>query len=515
MRRLTGILLALLPLPAVAQPMVTSPAAEQVRVSVYRDPYRSSGRISAFWPSGFALVTETRTIEIPAGEAIIRFEGVADSILSESAIVTGLPGGVTQKNRDAAVLSPAALVEFAVGKAVSIRRTDRATGVVREEEAIVRAGPDGGVVIQSAAGVEALRCSGLPEALIFDRVPPGLSDKPVLSVVTTSREPVRATITLSYLAGGFDWNADYIAQIASDGRTMDLFAWATLANATGQSFVQAQTNTIAGRLNRRSGNGSRRPPAKLLELGCWPMGTTSDVSDGEADVAPYLPPPPPPPPPPAPPPPVAFAPQSIVVSGSRMRAVQEELGDLKLYRIPEPVTVAARSQKQVAMIDQQAIPIERLIEFRIDANMHQNETEGRRLIRTRNDKANNLGLPLPSGKIAFFQQGGDRPFLAGRGQLDDHAVGEEIEIANGTSSDVRLRATMINVDGKGGATHRMELSNASGQPQRVEVRLYHDARARLVRPSQTLGRKGGTPVWAVTLPANGRAELTYMMRRGR
>lgn len=513
MRLLTGILLSLLPLPAVAQPMVTSPAPEQVSVSVYRDPYRPGGRISTYWPTGFALITETRTIEIPAGDAIIRFEGVADSILSESAIVTGLPGGVSQKNRDAAVLSPAALIEFALGKAVNVRRTDRATGTVREEEAIVRAGPGGGIVIQSAAGIEALRCSGLPEALTFDRVPPGLSDKPVLSVATVSREPVRATVTLSYLAGGFDWNADYIAQIAPDGRTMDLFAWATLANATGQSFVQAETNTIAGRLNRRSGNSSPRPPVTLLELGCWPMGTTSDVSDPEDYPPPYIPPPPPPPPSP-PPPPVAFAPQSIVVTGSRMRAVQEELGDLKLYRIPEPVTVAARSQKQVAMIDQLAVPIERLLEFRIDATMHQTENEARRLIRTRNDKASNLGLPLPSGKIAFFQQGGDRPFLAGRGQLDDHAVGEEVEISTGTSSDVQLTATITKIDKKGRAAHRMELSNASGQPQRVEVRLYDVQGARLVRPSRKLGRKDGVPVWEVTLPANGRAELTYTIARG-
>ena len=31
-------------------------------------------------------------------------------------------------------------------------------------------------------------------------------------------------------------------------------------------------------------------------------------------------------------------------------AIQENLGDLKLYRIPEPVTVAANSQKQVALL---------------------------------------------------------------------------------------------------------------------------------------------------------------------
>ena len=50
---------------------------------------------------GFALVTETRRVTIPAGDGVIRFEGVAGGILPESAIVTGLPDGVVEKNQDA------------------------------------------------------------------------------------------------------------------------------------------------------------------------------------------------------------------------------------------------------------------------------------------------------------------------------------------------------------------------------------------------------------------------------
>ena len=49
----------------------------------------------------------------------------------------------------------------------------------------------------------------------------------------------------------------------------------------------------------------------------------------------------------APPP----SPEGIVVTGARVRmAVQENLGDLKAYRIPDRTTVAAKSQKQVAKI---------------------------------------------------------------------------------------------------------------------------------------------------------------------
>ena len=77
-----------------------------------------------------------------------------------SAIVTGLPGGVIEKNRDARLLSPAALSTATLG-----RRGDDPPHRSRDRQG-ARAGgdhpsaaADGGVVLQTAEGVEALRCS--------------------------------------------------------------------------------------------------------------------------------------------------------------------------------------------------------------------------------------------------------------------------------------------------------------------------------------------------------------------
>src|SRR3712207_8448528 len=51
--------------------------------------------------NGYALITETRRVSIPAGESDIRFEGVAGGILPETAILGGLPAGGVEKNQDA------------------------------------------------------------------------------------------------------------------------------------------------------------------------------------------------------------------------------------------------------------------------------------------------------------------------------------------------------------------------------------------------------------------------------
>ena len=92
------------------------------------------------WLNGYALISETRRVTLPAGETELRFEGVAGGIVPQSAIVTGLPEGVIERNRDAYLLSPATLLDRSLGQRVHLRRTSRATGAVREQEAIVRTG---------------------------------------------------------------------------------------------------------------------------------------------------------------------------------------------------------------------------------------------------------------------------------------------------------------------------------------------------------------------------------------
>ena len=191
----------------------------------------------------------------------MRFEGVAGGILPQSAIVTGFPDGIVERNRDAYLLSPATLLDRSLGRRVAIRRTSHATGAVVETEAVIRSSANGGIVVQTPAGVEALRCTGLPEGLVYDGVPPGLSARPTLSVRTRSGAPVTATVTLSYLAGGFDWQANYVAQLAPDGTSVDLFAWLTLASTDETSFVNADTQAVAGRVNREEMPRSSRARA--------------------------------------------------------------------------------------------------------------------------------------------------------------------------------------------------------------------------------------------------------------
>ena len=202
MRRLL-LLAALIAPSAGAQTVVVSPAPDSTAVTVYRAPDRApNDAMNLGWLQGYALITEKRTITIPQGRATVRFEGVAAGLFSESAIISGLPAGVREKNMDADLLSPRTLYARAFGREVMLRRLHPKSGKERIERAVIRSGPDGSAILQTAEGFEAINCAGLTESIAYPDVPADLSAKPTLSVETDSPTPANVTLSLSYLASG-------------------------------------------------------------------------------------------------------------------------------------------------------------------------------------------------------------------------------------------------------------------------------------------------------------------------
>jgi hypothetical protein len=484
---------------ASAQAIVSSPAPDKVAVTVYRDTGRGDQPLNLQWLGGYALVSETRRVRLPAGTSELRFEGVTGGIVPQSAIVTGLGQAVLEKNRDARLLSPGSLLNASLGERLVLRRTSRATGQVTQEEAIVRATSDG-VVLQTAAGIEALRCTGINETLVAREVPAGLSAKPTLSVRVRSPEPIERDVTLSYITNNFDWQADYIAELSPNGDRISLFAWMTLANGDQTGLQDAQTQAVAGKLNRERvwvDPGSAPP----IHIRCWPQGTTSDVLREEEayDIVvtgSRIPPPPAPPPPPA-----AVAERSA--DAFALKAIEERLGDVRLYRIPENVTVAGKSQKQVAMITQPAVKVRSILKLRPYAGEFDMPLE--RVLVTRNRPAEGLGLPLPAGKVAIFARRDGRRILVGEGRIDDRTIGEKVEIPVARAPGVRARQTTV-PDTEN--SYALVLSNDLRRPQTVEVELPLDAR---VLNGRRLVKRDGWMLWLVTVPANGRAELRWAL----
>lgn len=538
MRWLAALFLALIAAPpALAQSGeagvrdVAASAPSDVSVTIYRAPWRNGGSIQLDRLGGFAVIQETRTVRIPAGRSRLRFEGVVDGILPESAIVTGLPGGVLEKNRDAALLNPSSLMRAARGKNVTLKRTDPRTGKpVLVPGEIISAGPEG-VVFKTAAGTEALRCTGMPETFRYSSGAEGLSARPTLSVMTRSARPITVTVTLTYIAEGFDWSANYTAHINPDGKTMDIGGWITLANGNSVSLPNARTQIVAGGLNRAYVQKFINNQPQVIAR-CWPaqrthevprkperpyslvspyMGEDYDMYDEEAAMemrasrkgvpvmAMAAPPPPPPPaaPPPPPPPP-------------------EQLGDLKLYRVPQRTTVSALGMKQTRLVEQRGVPFDRIHTTSVSGITWGGGGEERPgtavILRTKNTKANQLGLPLPSGAFVIEQDHWGRTMRIAEPALRDTAEGEKIELGAGYAFDVTVVRRTLKREGNL-ETVEVEITNAAPYDLAYELKVPVYGNSKITDSDTTWEKRDGTPLFALKIPSNGSVSLRFTATR--
>ena len=242
--------------------------------------------------------------------------------------------------------------------------------------------------------------------------------------------------------------------------------------------------------------------AKAINIRCWPQGTTSDLPIPPAAASPIT---------------VVDA-EDIVVTGMRMAAPppppaaperggvmaeEERLGEVRLYRVPIAVTVAARSQKQIALLEQPAVKISSILRLRVVPGPIDQPLE--RVLVTRNVASEGLGLPLPAGKVALFGRRDGHRILLGEGRIDDYTIGEKVEIPVATATGVWAHQEMFASENGGG--YQLTLSNDHPTGQTVEIELPLGANG----VGTKLAKRDGWMLWQVTVPANGRSVLRYRL----
>jgi hypothetical protein len=496
--------------PGLAGAQVVSERPDKVAVVLYQDHAPTGSfadpQFSGDDP-GLAVVSETRTVDLPAGRTRLSFREVADGMVPQTAAIEGLGGTLVERNYDFDLLSPGTLMEKAVGGPARLVRANPGTGEISETPVTVRSGPRG-IVLQHADGsAEALGCSGAPERLVFDAPPSGLTATPTLWAVVEAPRAGRYVVRLSYLAVGLRWSADYVARLNPDGKTLDLQGWLTLSNTGRTSFAEAPTQVVAGRLARAGDDSAPRGHDLAVAKTCWPIE-------------------PPPRPLPAalpPPAPVVQAMRSALqeVAGSRVTA--GDLGDYKLYSLDEPTTVAANQTKQVAFLAQASIPYQRAYAYRARP-VYEGDPEQVEpvpiVLRLQNKAAAGLGKPLPGGAVTVLEPGPDgEPTLAGQPRIQDTPVGLPVELAVGASNAVTIAATqgeLIRFKRAGREFLRSQVTltvrNASGRAAPVEIRLDQSA-FKVLRESRPHARDGALALWTLQVPAGGEQTLRYRLEQ--
>ena len=412
-----------------------------------------------------ALVQDTRTITFTGDRQKVEFKNVSAQIRPETATLAAKDLAVIEQNFDYDLLSPAKIMENAVGQTITLVRTNPATGAETREQAVVLAA-NGGVVLQIGSRIEVLRDDGLPVRVIFDKVPPNMRADPTLSMLVQGAAGTREA-SLRYLTPGLGWRADYVALFDEGKEAIDVQGWVTLTNNSGVNYDKARAVLVAG-------------TPQLVGRGGNPNGIGTMIEAGTE-------------------------------SGTRGR-----LGDYYLYPLAERTTIANMQTKQVSFLDVHGAPA--VHGYEAQFYWLQNSTvplSVKTMYQFSTSAKGGLGDQLPAGIVRFYLRDSQgQPQFIGEHAIANTPMGSRLSINTGEAFDVKVQPIMENRTKAGSnrwkSQMRYVITNALPKAVKVSViqnGLWGDTK--VVDPSQPVAwRDADRAAWLVEVPANGKTELT-------
>ncbi len=423
-----------------------------------------------------ALIRDSRNVSLSPGDVDLAFAGVSTRLQPETALLRSADGAFMVKEQvfDFGVIDRQALLAASVGEEVTVVRINPDDGDEVEVRAEVLAVANG-VVLKIGDRIT----TDIPGRLVFDSLPENLRSQPTLVAVIETLTPGDAVADLNYLTSGLTWRADYVAELGADGTTMDLSAWATIANTTGTNFTEATLKLVAGDINRAA------PPQQLMRTMEMVQARTAAMAQ---DIA------------------------------------QESLAAYHLYTIDRPVTLADQQTKQLALLSAGRIEVQEDLVSRSDGFAIRSPLSGQartsqaeRSIVFKNTSEAGLGTPLPSGTVRVYGQDSTGSLqLIGEDGLTHTAVGQDVRFTLGRDFDVTVKREQTEFlrasDRITISAHRLMVNNAKDEA--VSVRLVETLQGdwEFIAQSESHAVVQGGAEWIVNVPADGEVEVTYRVR---
>jgi hypothetical protein len=439
---------------------------------------------------GFGLVRETRSVEVPKGIGEIAFTDVATFIDPTTVSFNDLTDPST------AVLDQRFEFDLVSAEKLLERYVDQPVRAMVD----IEGGPMklSGTLLAARGGMLVLkRDPGFIDVVAQDKawvemgaLPGGLRTRPTLLWNLQSAAGGTHEVRLGYQTSGLTWRSDYNITLDAANTKADLSAWVTLLNVCGRAFENAKLKLIAGDVQRV------QPRFRGGAVGA----------------------------------PVAMA---MDKAGSPEGFQEKSFGEYHLYTLPRSMDIPQNASQQIALFPSvSAIPVEKLLVYDatdmswgaggqpIDVREfgQSGKTKVDVFLRLVNDKASNLGMPLPAGKMRVFQRDdadGSLEFV-GEDVIGHTPRDEKVLIRLGSAFDVvgERKQTDFRVDRARrqiNESFTIEIRNRKDAPVTVLVRehLYRWSNWKITSQANFEKVNAGTVEFPVDVAPNAVQTISY------
>ncbi|MFH1126732.1 MAG: DUF4139 domain-containing protein [archaeon] len=328
---------------------------------------------------------------------------------------------------------------------------------------VILKSPEGKILILNADEVE------LPA------LPKGLITQPTLKWLVNSAATGNHSIELSYMTGGMNWNANYVAVVDKDDKKTDLTGWVTINNNAGTTFENARLKLVAGDINRVQ----QAAPAPRYDY------AVSNEKAGGAQFA------------------------------------EEQLFEYHMYTLQRPTTLMNNQQKQVTLFNAPDVSV--IKEFVYDPARQyywqsSDSTKVNVMLNLKNSEANGIGIPLPKGIVRVYKKDSEGKLqFIGEDSIDHTPKDEEIRLYLGNAFDLvgekkQTKYTQIS-DRVSETSYEVKLRNHKDEDVSINVIEHPYGDWEITTESDISVKKSTTELqWTIKVPKNAEKTLTYTIR---
>ncbi|HTI99459.1 MAG TPA: hypothetical protein VL527_11305, partial [Dongiaceae bacterium] len=196
----------------------------------------------------FAVVRDTVPLDLKAGINDVRFANATAQVEPDSVVLRDPSGGhalqILEQNYRNDPVSQALLLSLFEGQTIDFETTRLKDSTQTKEiipGKIVRSGYiPGGASTEPIIEVNGKLQFSLPGEPRFPNLGDDTMLKPAFNWMLQSDKAGKFDGEVSYITGGFTWEADYNLVAPEKGDLVDLIGWITLKNDSGKAFQNAK-----------------------------------------------------------------------------------------------------------------------------------------------------------------------------------------------------------------------------------------------------------------------------------
>jgi len=423
--------------------------------------------------SNLGVIKDIRTIDIKSGKSQIAITDVAQYI-DPTSVHIKLNGEVTEQNYQYDLISLDKILQKYIDKEMQL------IGENNEFiEGKLLSAFSGQIVLEKKEGGLVMLPNLSRYRLSVGELPEGLITKPTLLWIVNSNSSGKQDVEISYQTGGMNCHAEYVAVLNENDTELDLNSWVSVENTSGTTYKNAKLKLVAGDVNLVKDMFIQKGRQEMYDM--------------------------------------------VNKSVSEPQFQEKEFFEYHIYDLQRPTTISNNETKQISLFEAADVKAVKKYFYRSGSSYGYNNptTTGKVsvVVEFENKESNNMGMPMPKGKVRMYKSDGKSLEFIGEDMVDHTPKNEKVKLKIGDAFDIVVEEVQTEnkkiTDRVYEQAYEIKIKNRKNEDITVEIERYLGVYWEIISTSHTYEKKDAQNItFKIPVKKDDESLLKFKVRYG-